>query len=88
MFLHLKVHLNIKKAKKSIGSDGGEKLFACSECNSKFWHEQGLKRHCKIHSGEKPFGCSECDKKFLRKYCLDRHELLVHTNEAILMCRV
>ncbi|XP_068113037.1 oocyte zinc finger protein XlCOF7.1-like [Hyperolius riggenbachi] len=64
---------------------GGDKTFACPECDKCFTYKSLLLSHHKVHTNERPFSCSQCHKGFKRKGGLLVHQRS-HTGERPFSC--
>ena len=47
--------------------------YQCDFCSKRFFSEQELFVHLKLHTTPKPFRCSYCDKSFIVKNALNKH---------------
>lgn len=64
-----------------------KKAFSCSECSSKFYCQEGLTAHERVHRGEKPYSCEICGVSSSTKSHLVIH-MRKHSGEKPYTCSV
>ena len=76
-------HLQEIKVPTQVGSQRGQNIHICAQCNKSFWRADELKSHQLIHTGENCRGAGSADIRpimFLRKY------ILKHTGQQPQQC--
>ena len=63
----------------------GEKFFACSLCNKRFFNKRAMVQHERRHNEEKQYPCSYCGKRFSCSTKVREHER-IHTGEKPFRC--
>lgn len=53
-----------------------ESTFKCDRCELKFWKEESLNQHKRIHSDQKIYECEICKSKYYRVEDLEHHKLV------------
>lgn len=51
----------------------GYRPAVCTVCDSRFFHEEYLKEHMRLHTGETPFKCPICKRGYAQRGNMKSH---------------
>ncbi len=78
---------NVDHEAKSSQGRVKKRAFGCSQCSSRFYTQESLAAHERVHAGKKPFVCPVCSAELSSKNTLKIH-MRAHSGEKPFSCNV